>query len=148
MKKNKEKEKNKKKNKEFHMDFGVRLRAAREQNGLTRELFAELIGKSPTFVADIERGSVGVSVSTLMRICETLSISSDHLLWNKTAGTSLDERLQFLDPEYITVIEKNILNQIELIRIAKKQFMPENQQDEQQEEQQNEQQEEPTNDQN
>jgi transcriptional regulator with XRE-family HTH domain len=107
-------------NKKFHMDFGARVRLAREQAGLTREQFAEMIGKSPTFIADVERGSVGVSVPTLIRICEVLNISSDRLLWDKLSKTNLDERLQFLDDDYIAIIDKAIQNQIALIRLAER----------------------------
>lgn len=107
-------------NKKFHMDFGARVRLAREQAGLTREQFAEMIGKSPTFIADVERGSVGVSVLTLIRICEVLNISSDRLLWDKLSKTNLDERLQFLDDDYIAIIDKAIQNQIALIRLAER----------------------------
>lgn len=102
------------------MDFGARVRLAREQAGLTREQFAEMIGKSPTFIADVERGSVGVSVPTLIRICEVLNISSDRLLWDKLSKTNLDERLQFLDDDYIAIIDKAIQNQIALIRLAER----------------------------
>ena len=107
-------------NKKVHMDFGARVRLAREQAGLTREQFAEMIGKSPTFIADVERGSVGVSVPTLIRICEVLNISSDRLLWDKLSTTNLDERLQFLDDDYIAIIDKAIQNQIALIRLAER----------------------------
>ena len=107
-------------NKKFHMDFGARVRLAREQAGLTREQFAEMIGKSPTFIADVERGLVGVSVPTLIRICEVLNISSDRLLWDKLSKTNLDERLQFLDDDYIAIIDKAIQNQIALIRLAER----------------------------
>lgn len=108
----------KKKNKKFHMDFGSRVRTIREQAGLTREQLAEMIERSPTFVADVERGSVGVSIQTLIKICEVLNISSDRLLWDKISKTSFDERLQFLDEDYIPIIDKAIQNQIALIRLA------------------------------
>ncbi len=94
----------KKKNKKFHMDFGSRVRTIREQAGLTREQLAEMIERSPTFVADVERGSV----------------SSDRLLWDKISKTSFDERLQFLDEDYIPIIDKAIQNQIALIRLAER----------------------------
>ncbi len=102
------------------MDFGSRVRTIREQAGLTREQLAEMIERSPTFVADVERGSVGVSIQTLIKICEVLNISSDRLLWDKISKTSFDERLQFLDEDYIPIIDKAIQNQIALIRLAER----------------------------
>lgn len=103
---------------EFNIAFGGKVRAAREQAGLTREQLAEMIDKSPAFLADVERGYAGVSVPTLMRICEVLSLSSDRLLWDKLNRTSLDERLQFLSEDYIAIIDKTIQNQIALLRLA------------------------------
>lgn len=105
---------------EFNLAFGNKVRIAREQAGLTREQFAELIDKSPTFLADVERGYAGVSVPTLRKICEVLNLSSDRLLWDKLNRISLDERLQFLDEDYITIIDRTIQNQIALIRLAER----------------------------
>ena len=105
---------------EFNVAFGNKVRIAREQAGLTREQFAELIDKSPTFLADVERGYAGVSVQTLRKICEVLNLSSDRLLWDKLNRISLDERLQFLDEDYIAIIDRTIQNQIALIRLAER----------------------------
>ena len=109
-----------KKTTEFNLAFGSKIRNAREQAGLTREQFAELIDKSPTFLADVERGYAGVSIKTLKRICEVLNLSSDRLIWDKLSKTNLDERLQFLDDDYIAIIDKAIQNQIALIRLAER----------------------------
>lgn len=105
---------------EFNIVFGAKVRTAREQAGLTREQFAELIDKSPTFLADVERGYAGVSVPTLRRICEVLNLSSDRLLWDNLNHTSIDERLQFLSEDYLAIIDKTIQNQIALIRLAER----------------------------
>jgi len=143
---------NMRKSKEFNVGFGSRLRTARNQARFTLEQLAELIDKSASFLADVERGYAGVSLKTLVKICEALNVSSDRLLWDKPSKISIDERLQFLDEAYVKIIDQTIIDQIALIRQAEKQFMPENQQeeqqDEQQEEQQNEQQGEPASDQN
>ena len=105
---------------EFNIVFGAKVRTAREQAGLTREQFAELIDQSPTFLADVERGYAGVSVPTLRRICEVLNLSSDRLLWDNLNHTSIDERLQFLSEDYLAIIDKTIQNQIALIRLAER----------------------------
>ena len=109
-----------KKTSEFNIAFGVKVRTAREQAGLTREQLAEMIDKSPTFLADVERGYAGVSVPTLRRICEVLNLSSDRLLWDNLNHTSIDERLQFLSEDYLAIIDKTIQNQIALIRLAER----------------------------
>lgn len=67
--------------KELNIKVGARIKLARENAGLTQERFAELVSLATKNVSDIERGVVGVSLGTLKRICETLSISSDSILF-------------------------------------------------------------------
>lgn len=105
--------------KALNVEIGKRIRTARERAGMTRECLAECIEVTPRFIADVERGSVGISVPTLMRICETLNISSDSLLWNKTIRTSIDEKLLFVDEDYLSAIDKLVQNQLELIDLIK-----------------------------
>lgn len=67
--------------KELNVKVGLRIKQARENAGLTQERFAELVSLATKNVSDIERGVVGVSLGTLKRICETLSVSSDSILF-------------------------------------------------------------------
>lgn len=102
-----------------NVDMGKRIRAERERANMTREGLAECIEVTPRFIADVERGSVGISVPTLKRICEVLNISSDSLLWNKTTHTSIDEKLKFLDEDYVRSIDKMVQTQLDLIDLIK-----------------------------
>jgi len=57
-------------------------------------------------VSDIERGVVGISIGTLVRICETLSISSDSILFGENSGSgahSISDRLSDLPPEQFEI---------------------------------------------
>lgn len=88
--------------KEINVKIGNQIRMAREAAGLTQDKFAEMVSLAPKNVSDIERGVVGISVSTLIRICETLAISSDSILFGETAGndvTSISDRLNNLPPK-------------------------------------------------
>ena len=105
--------------KELNVDIGKRIKAVRIRIGMTREKLAELVDVTPRFIADVERGSVGISIATLKRICEVMNISSDSLLWDKTAQTSIDEKLKFVDPDCIEIIEKTVQTEIELINLIK-----------------------------
>lgn len=67
--------------KELNMQIGDRVKRAREKSGMTQEQFAELIGRTPQFVSDLERGVSGISIETLRTICEKLCISSDSILF-------------------------------------------------------------------
>ena len=55
--------------KELNVDIGKRIKAVRIRIGMTREKLAELVDVTPRFIADVERGSVGISIATLKRIC-------------------------------------------------------------------------------
>lgn len=61
--------------------IGARVRKQREYFGYTREEFAEMLGITPKFCADIELGNKGMSVQTLCKISETLKLSADYILF-------------------------------------------------------------------
>lgn len=67
---------------------GLRIRKQREALGISREQFAEKIGKVPRFCANIERGQVGMSLETMLSICALLKLTPNDLLLNKEANTS------------------------------------------------------------
>lgn len=67
--------------KEINLQIGNEIRIARERAGLTQQQFGELVSLGTKNVSAIERGISGITVSTLKRICEKLSISSDTILF-------------------------------------------------------------------
>ena len=69
-----------KERKEFNILMGERIRVARESAGYTQENLSEMIGVSSQYVSDLERGVVGTSIPTLIKLCDVLSVSSDYLL--------------------------------------------------------------------
>ena len=100
--------------KELNVRIGNQIRIARESAGLTQDRFAELVSLATKNVSDIERGVVGISIGTLIRICETLSISSDSILFEEGTGNdahSITERLSNLPPEQFE-IACNIINKL------------------------------------
>lgn len=64
-------------------DIGKRVREYREKFGYTREQFAEKLDISVKFASDIELGKKGMSIDTLIKICELLSVSADYIIWGK-----------------------------------------------------------------
>ena len=100
--------------KDLNVRIGNQIRIARESAGLTQDRFAELVSLATKNVSDIERGVVGISIGTLIRICETLSISSDSILFEEGTGNdahSISERLSNLPPEQFE-IASNIINKL------------------------------------
>ena len=100
--------------KEINIQIGNKIKAARERAGLTQQEFGELVSLGTKNVSDVERGVAGITVSTLKRICEKLSISSDFILFGdneKNDVAYLSEKLKRLTPEQFKIIE-TLLNQI------------------------------------
>ena len=60
--------------------MGMRIQKMRKAARLTQMQFAEKIGVSTQYISDLERGVVGCSVPTLIKICDTLEVSSDFIL--------------------------------------------------------------------
>lgn len=75
--------------KQINIEIGERIKQARELAHLTQEVFAERIEVSPQYVSDLERGVVGVSIPTMKRICVSLGISADYILFGSGENISL-----------------------------------------------------------
>ena len=61
-------------------EIGTRLRAAREEKGLSLRALAAEIGVSPSLLSQVETGKTKPSVSTLYALVSKLDISTDMLL--------------------------------------------------------------------
>lgn len=63
---------------------GERIRIKRTLLGFTQDEVAEKINRAPKYYADIERGSCGMSIETLLALSETLNMNLDYILFGKT----------------------------------------------------------------
>lgn len=70
-------------------EIGNRLRARRQALGFTQEQVAEMIDKSLTFYTRIELGTAGMSVDTLLSICNALKTRPDEILLNPQSEESI-----------------------------------------------------------
>lgn len=94
--------------KEINIEVGNAIREVRERAGLTQEQFGELVSLGTKNVSDIERGVTGITLSTLKRICEKLSVSSDSILFahqTKNDVGALTERLERLPSDRYAAVE-------------------------------------------
>ena len=69
--------------KELNVLIGEQVRVAREQAKMTQEVLAEKIEVSPQYISDLERGVVGIALPTLKRLCSTLGVTSDQILFGE-----------------------------------------------------------------
>lgn len=59
--------------KDLNVLIGTNIRQAREAAGFTQEKFSEMIGIGPKSLSAIERGTVGISLAALKRVCSALT---------------------------------------------------------------------------
>lgn len=88
-------DKKRRKPKDINLQIGERCQHARETAGYTQERLAEQIGVSTQFLSDAERGVTGMSVTTIIKLCNVLSVSADFLLLGRD-GNENDESALFL----------------------------------------------------
>lgn len=104
--------KKRRKPKELNLQIGERCRQAREAAGYTQERLAEQIGVSTQFLSDAERGVTGMSVTTIIKLCNVLSVSADFLLLgrdgsdNTESALSLHSRIQRLSERERELVEE------------------------------------------
>lgn len=85
---------------------GANIKREREKAGFTQDRFSELLGIGSKSLSSIERGVVGVSLTTLMKICDILHISANVLLYEQGQENSADSivwKLKMLDAEQFEI---------------------------------------------
>ncbi len=94
-------------NPEINKILGGRVKEMRCKNGLTREQLSEKIEVSSRFLANVESGKVGISLSTLKSICKVLGATSDYLLGivdysdNERSYIDIENRIRQVKPKYL-----------------------------------------------
>ena len=91
----------------------LRIRKAREDAGYTRERFAEKLDVSVSYLAELERGRTGVSVKTLIAICNLLGLSADYVLFGneRNDNAAIFDKVRRIDERYIPLLD-SVLNQL------------------------------------
>ena len=92
--------------KNLNVIVGANIKREREKAGFTQDQFSELLGIGSKSLSSIERGVVGVSLSTLLRICEILHISANVLLYEQAQENDADSialQLKMLSTEQFKI---------------------------------------------
>ena len=104
--------------KEINVILGERTKKIRKQKGFTREIFAEKLSVSTRFLATVESGEAGVSISTLKNIAVLLDTSTDYLLGihdeigEEFYKQSAINKIYNMDKKYLVSVDR-ILDSIE-----------------------------------
>lgn len=109
--------------KEINIQIGEQIKFAREAAKMTQELLAEKVNVSPQYISDLERGVVGISTSTLKRICTSLGVSSDQILFGQQTEDKVAifaERCKHLTKEQSIILGEVIDKFIEAIEVERK----------------------------
>jgi transcriptional regulator with XRE-family HTH domain len=95
-----------------HVDnqaIGERIRDEREKLRLTREKFAEMLGLSPLYIGQLERGERQMSLDTLVKVSDYLHISTDYLIYGSTPENEIKKS------RIITLLNKCSKNELSFI---------------------------------
>ena len=86
----------------------TRIRRAREQQGYTREQFAEKLDVSVSYLAELERGRTGISVKMLLKVCDLLGLSADYVLFGeeRSADALLLDKIHRIDDRDLPLLNK------------------------------------------
>ena len=83
--------------------IGNNVRFIRKSNKLSQEKFAELLDLSPQFISDLERGVQGISLTTMVKICNTMKCSPMIILSNLIEFDNYNNEID----DFINLSEKN-----------------------------------------
>ena len=83
------------------IEAGERIRRKRQLLNMTQDTASDKIGISPKYFADIERGSCGMSIETLISIGTLLDMSLDYIIYGKTHDE--DENKKHSD-EFVAIL--------------------------------------------
>lgn len=76
-----------------NLEVGERIRGARENMKMSREVFSEAVDISDIFLGQIERGERSLSIKTLCRIVAFTGVSTDYILFGKEETNTLSQKI-------------------------------------------------------
>lgn len=87
-------------------DFGSRLKAIRNQRGLTQKKLAEEIGKSVQAVSSYERNAQIPPIEVMISIADVLNVSLDYLVDRQPVNTYSFSNLKSIHKEILDLLQE------------------------------------------
>ena len=100
--------------KELNILVGANIKREREKAGLTQDQFSEMLGIGSKSLSAVERGVVGISLTTLLKICDALCVSPNLILRENSVKNniqSITDQLELLKPSQLEIAE-DMLNKL------------------------------------
>lgn len=95
--------------KQLNVEIGGRIRKSREALGYSRGALAEKADLATSFIGTIELGTGSFTAETLIKLCRTLGVSADYILFgNEQQGdlSAINAMLSGLDVSYLPYVEE------------------------------------------
>lgn len=89
--------------------LGQNLKEIRKELQLTQEEFAEKLSLNPQFLSQIETGKVGISVDTVINICNTAKCSSVNLFKGLINSPNIIDKYELLSDRDKSVVDQMII---------------------------------------
>lgn len=108
--------------KDINVLVGANIKREREKAGFTQDQFSELLGIGSKSLSSIERGVVGVSLPTLLKICELLHISANVVLYEHSRENDTDSialQLKKLNAEQFEIASNVMTNLLKAFSMEK-----------------------------
>jgi transcriptional regulator with XRE-family HTH domain len=90
--------------------MGKRIREERRKKDLTQEMLAEYVNTTHPYIGQIERGERGVSLETLIAICNRLGVTVDYLLHDY-----LDNEEEYMRQLWIRLMKNRSIKEQDMI---------------------------------
>lgn len=92
--------------------IGSHIKKARQREGLTQEALSESIDVTSQYLSDLERGLVGTSISTLMKICRRLNVTADYILFGngdkEVEDLPIISKIRYLRPDQLEIVDQTL----------------------------------------
>ncbi len=93
--------------------IGEQILHKRKQFGYSREQLAEKLDLSWQYISNVECGHRGISLDTLIKLCELFQVSSDYFLFGQKASNDISEITELLssiNPKWIPHLKDVIIS--------------------------------------
>ena len=90
--------------------MGAKIRQARKEVGLTQEKLAEELDFNSRTVNLIENGKCGVTIETLINLCDILGVTPNYILSYKSNENIIIDEIQDFTPAQLEIVKEMLVN--------------------------------------